>query len=408
MADEVPTDFRFFERARHPAVRATRALIRGLTGVDPAPDDDVARAFAAAYFDGDPVADAYVADAYAGRDAARARGLLSRAITHGIDAVPEASPALVRLIRDAEARPAWLDPARVARGARVFRHYGIDVFRFAGAITASAYRESSVAKPLVLTGAYAGGTARRRFLETASFWIDVSEPGGLDRFAPGFASALQVRVMHSVLRRKLLSHAEWKREAWGVPISQGDATLTLLGGSVAPGIAMHVLGYRTSTEDMRDLLHFWRYVGHVMGVRFTAFPETVGDALRLSFVAALKGSSSAGQDGLTLARGYGLAFAPSEKASLRDRLEHAEHLAMTRLFAASSTYRGARLPPALPLVALPLARAPFLLVSELVRRRVPVLDELRDRRVRSARRAWLERHLHGDAARFRPVDQLAR
>ncbi len=408
MADEVPTDFRWFERARLPAVRGARALIRALTGVDPAPSEDVTRAFAAAYFDGDPIADAYVADAYARRDAATARSQLDRAIAAGIDAVPDAPPALVRLIRDAEDPPPWRDEARVARGARVFRHYGVDVFRFAGAITASAYRESSVAKPLVLTGAYAGGTARRRFLETASFWIDVSEPHGLDRFAPGFASALKVRVMHSVIRRKLLSHAEWRREAWGVPISQGDATLTLLGGSVAPGIAMHVLGYRTSAGDIGDLLHFWRAVGHVMGVRFRAFPETVPDALRLSLVAALKGSSGAGPDGLTLARGYGLAFAPAEGASLRDRLEHAEHLAMTRLFAATSTYRGAELPPALPLLVLPLARAPFLFASELVRRRVPMLDDRRDRRVREARRAWLERHLHGDAAGFRPVDRLSR
>ena len=69
-------------------------------------------------------------------------------------------------------------------GARAFRRYGTAVFRFAGAITLEGYAENSVAKPLALTGAYAGSSTRRRFLETVAFWIAVSEPGGLLRGAP--------------------------------------------------------------------------------------------------------------------------------------------------------------------------------------------------------------------------------
>jgi len=74
-------------------------------------------------------------------------------------------------------------------------------------------------------------------------------------------------MMHVFVRQRLLAHPEWDLDAWGVPISQADALLTLLGGSVAPGLALRAMGYRPSAEDIEDAMLFWRYVGHLMGVR---------------------------------------------------------------------------------------------------------------------------------------------
>jgi hypothetical protein len=190
------------------------------------------------------------------------------------------------------------------------------VFEFAGAITLQAYSESSVAKPLALTGAYAGKTARKRFLETASFWIAVSEAGALRPDAPGRAAALRVRVMHVFVRRKLLAHPEWNAKAWGVPISQADALLTLMGGSFAPGVALHALGYRTSVRDIEAMMHFWRFVGHLMGVRPHFYPRSMREAAQLTFVAMLKGAETAGEDGKNLCRSYAQAFAPDVRDGL--------------------------------------------------------------------------------------------
>ncbi|RZO59814.1 MAG: hypothetical protein EVA89_14415, partial [Sandaracinaceae bacterium] len=39
-----------------------------------------------------------------------------------------------------------------------------------------------------------------------------------------------------------------------------DAPLTLMGGSVAPGIALRAMGYRPSRADIEATMHFWRYV----------------------------------------------------------------------------------------------------------------------------------------------------
>jgi hypothetical protein len=136
-------------------------------------------------------------------------------------------------IDEFERPPEWLDRERIEHGAALFRRFGPAVFSFAGVETLLGYTESSIVKPLALTGAYAGDTALNRFMETARFWIDVSEPGGLDPGGAGRATAMRVRIMHVFLRRRLLAHPDWDLDAWGVPISQSDALITLMSSSPA-------------------------------------------------------------------------------------------------------------------------------------------------------------------------------
>ena len=79
---------------------------------------------------------------------------------------------------------------------------------------------------------------------------------------------------------------EWDFDRYGLPISQSAMLLTLLGGSVAPALGLTALGYLTSRREMRAVLHFNRYCGHLVGVRCdNYFPETVLDAWRILFMA---------------------------------------------------------------------------------------------------------------------------
>ncbi len=404
-----PSEFRYFDRIDDPLPRRVRAVAKAVLGIDAAPPDETVRAFASMYFDADPLAEAFVDECYLGRGHEEGRALLERALAEGVDAIDDAPESLRRLFADIERDPEWVDWDRVERGARVFRRWGTSVFRFAGAITLAAYAESSVAKPLALTGAYSGASTKRRFLETASFWIAVSEPGGLRPGGLGRASALRVRIMHVFVRQRLRHHPEWDLDAWGVPISQADALLTLLGGSVAPGLGLMAMGYRPSREDIEATMAFWRYVGHLMGVRPRVFPATITEALQLAFVTLVKQSGTAGEDGRRLCQSYVDAFRPEEEqASLRDRIEDGLHRGMTRFFLPAPIYRSFELPPAGLWALAPLAAFPLVFAAETLRRRIPALDDVADRLARAERSRWLARHLGGRPAEYRAVDRFTR
>ena len=410
--ERVPSEFRYWAHLDLPHVRRLRTIVRRVLGFDPAPPDDVVRTIAAMYYDADPACEAFVDEVYLAQGSAAGRAMLERALADGVDAMPDAPASLRALFADLDHDPPWLDWNRVEQGARAFRRYGTAVFRFAGAITLEGYNESSVAKPLALTGAYTGSSARRRFLETAAFWIAVSNPGGLRPGAPGRGSALRVRVMHVFVRRKLLSHPHWNLDAWGVPISQADALLTLMGGSFAPGLALHLLGYLPSRDDIDAMMHFWRYVGHLMGVRPRWYPTSLRDAAQLSFVTLVKGARQSGDDGRLLCRSFADAFRPDPALPLRERLpaelEHRLHRAYTRLFVTPRSHRHFGLPPAGPWLFVPLAFAPLRAATELARRTIPGVESLVDRAARRQRDRWFARHMAGRTAEYRPVEQFTR
>lgn len=397
-----PAEFRYFEHASRPSAQRVRRLVKRVFGVELEPRPDVAETIGAMYYDADPLAEAFVDDVYLPRGASAGRAMLDAALAHGVASVPDAPASLVRLFADLETSPAWLDPARVERGARVFRRYGPEMFRLAGAVTLEAYSECSVAKPLALSGGYQGDSTRKRFLETVAFWLAVSAPHGLEPGAEGRAAAMRVRIMHVFVRRRLLAHREWDLDAWGVPISQADALLTLMGGSFVPGLMMRLLGHRPSREDIEDSMHFWRWVGHLMGVRPRWYPETMEDAAQLLWVARVKGVRRAGDDGKRLCQSFARAF---ESAG---PLEHQLHLGFTRFFLSKKTYEENALPPAGPWALAPLAMFPLVFTAETLRRRVPALDDVADRVARARSRRFYERFAGKTQAAFQPPATLTR
>jgi hypothetical protein len=411
-ASQAPGDFLYWQNEGKPWARAFRAAARTLLGFDPRPTDEVIDTIASLYFDADPLAEAFVEEVYFGRGPSEGRTMLDQALAGGVASVPDAPASLRALYADNEADPPWVDRDLVTHGARVFRRYGSAMFEFAGAVTLEAYSESSVAKPLILTGAYAGGSTRHRFLETAAFWIAVSEPGGLAPGAAGLGSALRVRSMHVFVRKRLLSHPEWNLAAWGVPISQGDALLTLMGGSFAPGVAMQAMGYRPSVRDIEAMMHFWRYVGHLMGVRPRWYPSSMREAFQLAYVTIVKGAHRAGEDGVQLCQSYVEAFAPDTQAPLRQRLRaawsHGIHRGYTRFFLPPWTYRRNRLPPAGLWTLHPLLQFPFIFAAETLRRAFPALDAVADRVARRSRDRWFARHMGGRTAEYRPATTFTR
>ncbi len=372
---QIPAEFRYWDHVGDRRVQLARRAWKAVWRFDPQPAGEYVERFARAYYDSDPVAEAFVDEVYMTRGANEGRRLLDRALEHGLESIEDPPASMVALFEEFERDPEWLDRAQVERGARVFRRYGTSVFSFATTSTLEMYSESSITKPLSLSGGYAGDTAHKRQLETVRFWIDVSEPGGLDKGPPvarGRATAMRVRIMHVFIRRRLMAHPEWDLDAWGVPISIADATLTLMGGSVVPGLALWSVGHQTTISEIEALLHYWRYIGHLLGVQPDWYPRDFKESVQLMYAAFVKRAYKAGRDGEELVESYLPAFAPQPgspmRKRIRDELNYRVQIGYTRFWSLPATYGRHEMPNAWPWAFHPLLQFPFVLTLETFRR----------------------------------------
>ncbi len=415
MAPNPPTAFRY------PAARSdtSRARLRDrllrYTGVDLFPSDDIAAAFIAGLSEGDPIAERFVAETYHGELGARkARELVERALYDGIDSVPEAPESLRALVEDFERIPDWVDTDLVEQGAAVWRRWAYALGAVGNAGTMDTYTESWLALPLSLSGGYAGERALHRYMETSRWWIEVSSPGAvLRRGSPARAISLHVRIMHVSIRARVEQHPEWDAQRLGLPISQSAMLLTLLGGSVAPALGLTALGYITSPREMRAVLHFNRYCGHLVGVRCDGyFPETVMDAWRILFMADSARSYDSAATGTELVESFVPAFAPKRTQRGLDRLRAAYHYRVqagySGLFMLPWNRRRYQLPSPVLGIALLVARAPLIAGVELARRIVPGVDARWQRAAMSRWERWYDWQSGGKAAEFRAATALRR
>lgn len=392
-----------------------RAAVRRVTGIDALPSEAVTSAYVAGLTIGDPVAERFVAETYHGDlGARRARDLVERAQRDGIDAVPEAPASMRALFEEFERIPGSVDPDLVEEGAAVWRRWAYALGALGNAGTNDTYTEGWLAVPLSLSGGYAGERALHRYLETSRWWIEVCRPGAiLTPGSPGRNISLHVRIMHVSVRDRVLRHPEWDAGRWGLPISQSAMLLTLLGGSVAPAAGLFLLGYVTSPREMRAVLHFNRYCGHLVGVRCDGyFPETVADAWRILFLADSARSHDSGASGTELVESFVPAFAPTRAhrgwGRLRAEYHYRVQAGYLGLYMLPWNRRRYRLPSAVPGVAVLLARAPAILALELARRASSRVDR-RWQQVNLARwENWLKWQSAGRAASFEAAAPLRR
>jgi ER-bound oxygenase mpaB/B'/Rubber oxygenase, catalytic domain len=408
-----PTAFRY----PNPGGRRVRlrALVKRLSGVDLLPSDAVSQAFIDGLNDGDPVAERFVAETYHGELGARqARDLVEKAQRDGIDKVPEAPESMRVLFEEFEQLPDWVVPELVEEGAAVWRRWAYALGALGNAGTNDTYTEGWLAVPLSLSGGYAGRRALHRYLETSRWWIEVCRPGAV--LTPGSLGrniSLHVRIMHVSVRDRVRQHPEWDDERWGLPISQSAMVLTLLGGSVAPAFGLFLLGHLTSPREMRAVLHFNRYCGHLVGVRCDGyFPETVGDAWRILLMADAARSYDSADSGAELVESFVPAFAPTAShrglARLRAEYHYRVQAGYLGLYMLPWNRRRYRLPSALPGIVLLLLRSPLIVAVELMRRASSRVD--RRWQQANVRRwdAWLRWQSAGKAAEFEAATPLRR
>ncbi|MFI7192536.1 oxygenase MpaB family protein [Nocardia nova] len=408
-----PSAFRYWEAKQQLAVQRLEAIVRKVTGAELFPTDEQARALTEDLFAGDPVAERFVAEVMHGPGgSAQGRALLDRALAEGIDAVPEAPDSMRELFAEFDTVPEWVRPELVEQGAAIWRRWGTMLFSFAGAETLEMYTESAVATPLSLAGGYAGNSALRRYLETCRFWMDVSQPNALlTPGSTGRATALKVRVMHVSVRARVAGHPEWDIDKWGLPISQTYQLLTLIAGSVTPGLGLWALGYQTTPSEIRALLHFQKYMGYLLGVRLQWHPETVVDSLRVLAMTIASRSYDAGAHGAELIESYPAAFAPRPEhrgvSRLRAAYNYRINSVYSAMYMAPGTRRKYRMPPAFPWLLIPVLRFPLITAMEFVRR-IPPVGRVHEKVMVRHRENWYRAQMQGREAEFDASGALRR
>ncbi|WP_253662773.1 oxygenase MpaB family protein [Williamsia maris] len=396
-----------------PGMLRARRVVRRVTGKDIFPTQDQIDAFCADMFAADPVAERFVDEVFYGEiGPVRGRAMLKQALAEGLSSIQDPPPSMVALFDEFEKVPDWVDPEVVEAGARVWRRWGTMLFSVAGGITLEMYTEAAVATPLSLAGGYAGDNALRRFLETARFWIDVSEPGALlTPGSTGRATAMMVRVMHVSVRRRVAEHPEWDTSRWGIPISQSYMMMTLLGGSVAPALALWTTGIQTTRSEIYQLIAFQRYLGHVVGVRSRWYPQTIADSLRLLALVSVARSHDAGDHGAELITSFPRAFAPRDGHTgfrrLRETYNGGVYAAYARLFMMPQTYRRYDMPSAFPWLLWVVGRVPLVAVVETARR-IPVVGRVHEKWMRRHRESWYHAQMDGREAEFDASGALRR
>jgi hypothetical protein len=233
----------------------------------------------------DPLADA-VAEWMRRLPPGEGRGLFELALAKGVDALERPPDELVAFFHHAEATPYWVDPARLERGARAITRTGLlGLFPLGDMSLMGGYLASRATKSLVGTGQIEH-MATKRLVETATWWIDVTTPGTLQRGKVGYASALRVRLVHAHVRAAMNGREDWDYAAWDRPVNQVQTTGTLLLFSLVFVFGTQLLGVRYSERERADILHLWRYVGWLMGVDEELLPANEEDAWRMLWLLA--------------------------------------------------------------------------------------------------------------------------
>jgi hypothetical protein len=235
---------------------------------------------------GDPLADAVVA-MFHRMPAGEGRRLFEVAVEQGITALDTPPQELVDFFAQVDAVPYWVDHDKLDVAARVTARTGLwgTYFALPALALMGGYLASRADKTLVGAGDLVA-MAPRRLAETATWWLEVTSPHGLERFSPGFKGILRVRLMHALVRAGMNRRADWDYERWDHPVNQSLTVGTLMLFSLANTVGCQALGLRFSAAEKAAVYHFWRYVGVLMGVNPEIVPTDEADTWRLLWLQA--------------------------------------------------------------------------------------------------------------------------
>jgi len=211
----------------------------------------------------------------------KGKRLLDRALDQGVDAVPGAPKALVRLFEQIEAVPFWVDFDQLdVGGAALLRCGVLGLFALGAGSLPLSYAPPAANKPLAFSRRLIE-MAPRRLFDTMRFQLETCMPSGLRRFGEGFKISVRVRLVHAQMRRLLLASGRWDAERWGAPVNQADQAYANILFSAYPLGWLRRMGFHFTPDESDAVMQLWRYSGHILGLEPTLLCATEAEARRL-------------------------------------------------------------------------------------------------------------------------------
>lgn len=303
----VPTRAHLFkQRQYNPVLTKTASK---LIGHSIAPSGSRTQALLDGLWQGDPLMDTVV-EWLCEADSKQRKQQFDQALQQGVHTLENCPEPLRQLFSVIETPPAWLDPQQLETAQQFMQTVGLNAnYILKDMALMGGYLLSGFNQALVMTGAL-NKNASQRLAETSKWWMDCTAINGLERFSQGFKTTLHVRMIHALVRRNLQRKDDWKAEQWGLPICQIDMAATNLAFCSLFLLGLRGLGIFPASRESKAVMHFWKYMGWLMGVDAQWLPDTEREGLILLYQTMLTQSPP---DWTSKALGKSLAQEPLSK-----------------------------------------------------------------------------------------------
>lgn len=239
------------------------------------------QALKAGMWAGDEPMDVFVESAYASGQAATHWKLLKQATQARDGGDWDSLPMpLKALLLSASSPPFAIDYDLVQEGILFTHRVGrLAMYVLRDMALMGGYLLSAFNQTLILTGDLEKGAASR-LSNTSNWWLSVTECVNSNQVGQsGFASTLNVRWVHAMVRRHIQSHPKWDGSVYGLPINQVDMAATYLGFSVVLLLGLRLSGVLVSRDESRAVMHLWKWIAWQMGVEAQWLVDTEEQAI---------------------------------------------------------------------------------------------------------------------------------
>ncbi|MCR9015230.1 oxygenase MpaB family protein [Aquiflexum gelatinilyticum] len=120
-----------------------------------------------------------------------------------------------------------------------------------------------------------------RLSETALFLLDCFVPGTFIEENKSLLTIAKVRLIHAFSRYFVSKYAKDWNSDWGLPINQEDMIGTNLAFSLMVMRGMEKLNRFPGIETHEAVLHYWKVIGHYLGIDIAFWPETAKESFEL-------------------------------------------------------------------------------------------------------------------------------